>query len=932
MERPRSLALIPLLGGSVLLPGGIIRIPIRDRADIRAIFKAVTKRSPSPSPSQFAPIGLVPLNGSATEPNESRVGIEALNPEDLFGYGTLGQLKGIEGRGLGQWAFLFEGMVRIRIDRVTHAKPHIQADVSYLEDKNMNASPILPTTSRLISELKELAAGLLARIRTDSGFLLQETDRNSNALIAKQIERHTAGKGLDNAGRLADFTASIMEARFLDKTKVLGAVDVHERLSLVVEGLKAENDFNDNRGGILITSIFHKGRSSPDLERDQPRSPFDLLRNSGLGRLPSGRTGPILGGFRGSDPEGRDEPNELEELQAKLDKANMSGEALKVAQREMKRLRKMNPAQAEYQVCRTYLETLAEIPWEQTTDDQFGSQTLKRARKQLDDDHYGLEPTKKRLLEYLAVLKLKHSINKDLQEQVSALENTQKGQAPNELPENVPDMTTPEEVENRITKLRGQRKTDRPPILLLVGPPGTGKTSLAKSIATALGRKFQRISLGGVRDEAEIRGHRRTYVAAMPGLIINGLRKAGSRNPVFLLDELDKLAEANFHGSPSAAMLEVCDPEQNHAFTDHYLAVPIDLSQVLFIATANSLATIPSPLLDRMEVISLPGYTALEKRHIASQHLIPKQINMNGLEQKHITLSTEVVDEIISSYTRESGVRNLEREIGSVCRFKAVEYADSKDEPDADAYLPEVSLKDVEVILGPQKFEDEIAGVSSRPGVVTGLVAYSIGGTGSILFIEMADMPGNGSIRLTGKLGDVLKESVEVALSWVRSHSYDLGLAKDSSTDIMKGRSLHVHCPSGAVPKDGPSAGLAHTIALISLFSGRAVDPKLAMTGEITLRGRVMAVGGIKEKLIGALRAGVRTVLLPAQNQKDSKEVPAEVNSGLEIIYVRLVSLFPFPSLLPSPTYPKPSLKVRLWQFPVFVRLMRLVAYLHPGS
>jgi len=373
----------------------------------------------------------------------------------------------------------------------------------------------------------------------------------------------------------------------------------------------------------------------------------------------------------------------------------------------------------------------------------------------------------------------------------------------------------------------------------------------------------------------------------MPGLIVNGLKKVGVANPVFLLDEIDKVGTSSIHGDPSAAMLEVLDPEQNHTFVDHYVNIPIDLSKVLFIATANTLDTIPPPLLDRMETISLSGYTTLEKRHIANRHLIPKQITTNGLKQDDVDIKEDVLDKIITSYTRESGVRNLEREIGSVCRSKAVQYAEARDTNTLPAYSPKVSIEDLEDILGIERFEEELAARGAQPGVVTGLVAYSTGTQGSILFIEVADMPGgSGRVQLTGKLGDVLKESVEVALSWVKSHAYDLALTHDPSEDLMKNRSIHVHCPSGAIPKDGPSAGLAHTVALISLFSGKVVPPTIAMTGEVALRGKVMPVGGIKEKLIGALRAGVKKVLLPQQNRKDVKDLPVEVKEGLEIVHV----------------------------------------------
>ena len=630
--------------------------------------------------------------------------------------------------------------------------------------------------------------------------------------------------------------------------------------------------------------------------------------------MPSGFTG-SMPGLRGpgGGQGGDEEENEVEELKKRLDAAGLSAEAEKVASREMKRLAKMNPAQAEYQVIRNYLENLAEIPWTKVTNDKLDASTLTRARKQLDDDHYGLEKIKKRLLEYLAVLKLKQAANAEIESQIKAIADKTTAAAGVEAKEMVeqtdkhavqaPPSTPPatdDALDAELNTLKSKRMIDKSPILLLVGPPGTGKTSLAKSVATALGRKFHRISLGGVRDEAEIRGHRRTYVAAMPGLIVSGLKKVGVANPVILLDEIDKVGTSNFHGDPSAAMLEVLDPEQNHTFMDHYVNIPLDLSRVLFIATANSLDTIPPPLLDRMETISLAGYTTLEKRAIATRHLIPKQITTNGLQLSDVRLPDEVVDRIITAYTREAGVRNLEREIGSVCRYKAVQYSDAHDPSAASTatpgatsssavqkYNPSVSIPELDDILGVERFDEELAASGDpRPGVVTGLVAFSSGGQGSILFIEIADMPGSGRVQLTGKLGDVLKESVEVALTWVKAHAYALGLAADDATDIMKTRSIHVHCPAGAVPKDGPSAGLAHTVALVSLFSGKGVPPTVAMTGEVSLRGKVTPVGGIKEKLIGALRAGVKTVLLPVGNRKDVKDLPEEVKQGLDIVHV----------------------------------------------
>jgi ATP-dependent Lon protease len=539
-----------------------------------------------------------------------------------------------------------------------------------------------------------------------------------------------------------------------------------------------------------------------------------------------------------------DEGSDLDAFEEKLKSAEMPEEVVKVARKQLDRLRQMSQASAEYTVQRTYLEWLVELPWTKQTVDTL---ELDSARKILDADHYDLQKVKKRILEYLAVRKL----------------------AP----------------------------AKKGPILCLAGPPGVGKTSLGRSIAKSLGREFIRVSLGGVRDEAEIRGHRRTYIGALPGRIIQGMRKVGTKNPVFVLDEIDKLG-ADFRGDPAAALLEVLDPEQNNSFSDHYLEVAFDLSNVIFIATANMLETIPPALLDRMEVLEIPGYTQEEKLQIAWRHLIPKQTDEHGLKPEHLTFTEPSVQTIIDQYTREAGVRNLEREIANVIRGVAVKVAES------EAYEPVMSPERVAEILGPQRFYSEVAERTEVPGVSTGLAWMPTGG--DILFIEASQMPGKGNLILTGQLGDVMKESVRAAMSWVRSHLDDFNINVDfEKTDI------HVHVPAGGIPKDGPSAGVAMATAMISLLTGRCVRGDVAMTGEITLRGNVLPVGGIKEKILAAHRAGIKRVLLPERNQKDLVDVPDSVKRELQITTVKKVlealelALEPVQVVVPRPDSPR---------------------------
>ncbi|MBT8491947.1 MAG: endopeptidase La, partial [Deltaproteobacteria bacterium] len=521
---------------------------------------------------------------------------------------------------------------------------------------------------------------------------------------------------------------------------------------------------------------------------------------------------------------GESDETEVEELRTKVLESKMPDAARQAALKQLRRMADMSSSSAEYNIANTYVNWLLDVPFGRIDKDTIDVQG---ARAILDADHAGLERVKKRIVEFIAVRKL------------------------------APDK--------------------RGPILCFVGPPGVGKTSLARSIATALGREYVRISLGGVRDDAEIRGHRRTYVGALPGRIISGLKKAGSMNPVFVLDELDKLSANARGGDPASAMLEVLDPEQNKEFVDHYVEVPVDVSKVMFIATANGLDSIPAPLRDRIEIIEITGYSEREKHEIARRHLLRKQLAEHGLEDDQLIMTDEAVDAVIDGYTREAGVRNLERELASVCRYAAVSITDGAESP------IHVDAANLEEILGPRKFIHEAANLHPEVGVVTGLSWTPVGG--KVLFLEAKTMPGKGKIRVTGQLGDIMMESAQTALSWVKSNAQRLGI----DLTILDKLDLHVHAPEGAVKKDGPSAGVAMAIALTSVFTGKPARAKVAVTGEITLRGRVLPVGGIKSKLLAAHRAGVKTVLIPERNQKDLPEVPESVLADLEVIPISRV-------------------------------------------
>lgn len=844
--------IVPLTKGTVLFPGSVLRIPVpSSRGDIPALLSNVyTRASKGSRRVDQIPVVCVPLSSPllsrrgqlliANDPDRYQDLLIAdsanIRKDKLFGYGVTAKITGIQGQNGGEFSLLVQGISRVSVENITQEHPFFEGKViPHADTIPLHVIQSAPY-QELFSRLKQLSRELVAYLRVSS-LLLSSGSGGLNPLLSRRLEQFISKKGPQEAGSLADFMMNVVDANYEDKLQVLGAVDVQLRMQKVIDLLERQVD--DIKGNIKITTITS---TSVPIHIDEEDSDKISKKPGGKPKVPlmgvSQGAGFDLGSlFGGGGKAGsQQDSDDMQELAKKIEAAKMPPDAAKVAEREMGRLKQMNPAQAEYQVIRTYLETLVEIPWSVVTDDPIGVGTLEKARQQLDDDHYGIQKVKKRLLSYLTIVRLMQSANEKVGAQIKQAEQetvdleSSKG----ETKEGVQlDPELEEKIKTsgvKVQVLQGKLRTEKAPILLLVGPPGTGKTSIAKSIATALGRKFHRISLGGVRDEAEIRGHRRTYVAAMPGLIVQGLRKVGVANPVFLLDEIDKLGMANHNGDPSAAMLEVLDPEQNHAFSDHYINVPLDLSKVLFIATANSLDTIPGPLLDRMETLEFSGYTTMEKRHIALQHLVPKQIRVNGLGEDQVVFAEEVVSKIIESYTRESGVRNLEREIGSVCRAKAVEFVEANDKGQPETFRANVTVEDLESILGIERFEDEIAEKSSQPGIVTGLVAYSSGGNGGILFIEVLDMPGDGSVELTGNLGEVLKESVKVARSWVRNHAYELGLTQDPSENIMKNRSLHVHCPSGAVPKDGPSSGMAQAIALISLLSGRSVPSTMAMT------------------------------------------------------------------------------------------------------
>ena len=701
--------------------------------------------------------------------------IEEPDAEDLYTVGTVATIMKMVKMVDGSQRVVIQGLCRCKVIEFTESEPNIKASIlpifeDYQKDIEIDAMYI--NLKNLYRKAIEMAPYLSSEL----------------AQIASKVE---------NPGNLADLIASTINISVIEKQEILEKIDLKERLKKATIYLNRE---------VETLELSSKIQSHVKEGIDKTQREYYLREQ--------------LKAIQKELGESDDKINEVDELKKKIKEARMPDDVRKVADKELDRLSKMSSMSAEYTVSRTYLDWLTELPWSKATEDNLD---IDGASKILDEDHYDLEKVKKRILEYLAVRKLK-------------------------------------------ADMKG-------PILCFVGPPGVGKTSLGKSIARALGRKFMRMSLGGIRDEAEIRGHRRTYVGALPGRIIQGIKKAGSNNPIFMLDEVDKIG-MDFRGDPSSALLEVLDPEQNFSFSDHYLEVPFDLSKVMFIATANMLDPIPPALKDRMEVLELPGYTEEEKLMIARQFLIPKERSEHGLLEDHIEFEDEALKVVIRSHTRESGVRNLEREIAAICRAVAKDVAQGKTDKQT------ITADSIHTFLGPIKFFSEVAERTKYSGVATGLAWTPTGG--DILFIESTKMRGKGGLSLTGQLGDVMKESAQAALSYIRSKYGDYKIPED----FFEKNDLHVHVPQGAIPKDGPSAGITMLVSLVSLLTDKPVRNDVAMTGEITLRGLVLPVGGIKQKVLAARRAGIRNIVLPKLNEKDLEEVPESIKDGMDFKFI----------------------------------------------
>ncbi len=715
--------------------------------------------------------------------------IEEPLPGQTYEVGTIAKVEHVTRSDDNSLQVIVQGIERFRIEYWLSDKPYLRAHIALAPDK-IEEDTELDALQRNLRELARQVVALSPKFPKEVGDYLAQV-KNLRYLV--YLVASGAGLEVSKAQQILD----------IDSLK--------EKFRLLIAHLSREKE---------VLAIGKKIESEAREEMNKAQREYYLRQQLRAIQKELGETD--------------QEQSEIDEYTMKIDDAALPDEARKEVERELKRLSGMSPQAAEYSVIKTYLDWLVDLPWNKTSEDQTD---IPRARIVLDEDHYGLDDVKQRIIEYLAVRKLIHERG---------------GEKP----------------------VRADGRTDAMGVILcFAGPPGVGKTSLGQGIARSLGRKFTHMSLGGMRDEAEIRGHRRTYIGAMPGRIIQAIKRAGTRNPVFMLDEVDKIG-VDWRGDPSSALLEVLDPAQNHAFRDHYLDVDFDLSDVIFITTANQLETIPAPLQDRMEIIPLDGYTEYEKLHIAQRHLVPRQFAAHALKEDEITFTDEALRKIIQDYTREAGVRNLERQIGAICRKSVVKIA-AQEWPHV-VITPEL----VREYLKKEKFESELSENIEIPGIATGLAVTAVGG--DILFIEATRMNGKGKLTLTGQLGDVMRESAQIAHSYVRSKSRGLHVDPDQfeKTDV------HLHVPAGAVPKDGPSAGVAMVLAMASLFSGRPLRGDVGMTGEVTLRGRVLPVGGTKQKLLAAHRAGLTTVILPKRNEKDLDDLPDEVRNTLIFVTV----------------------------------------------
>jgi ATP-dependent Lon protease len=730
--------------------------------------------------------------------SQSEVNIEEPTEEDIYKVGTIAKVR--------QMLKLPNGTIRVLVEGVSRAEI-----LDYLPNDEFYEVSVkeLPEQETDDPEVDALMRSVLSQFE-------------HYISLSKKVtpETYAAVSDIDDPGRLADVITSHLSLKIKDKQDILETVDVGARLEKLLDILNNERE---------VLELERKINQRVKKQMEKTQKEYYLREQMKAIQKELG------------EKEGR--AGEVEELRAQLAEAGVPELVKEKIEKEIDRLEKMPSTSAEGGVIRNYIDWLLSLPWSKTTEDDL---SLSKAEAILNDDHYGLEKPKERVLEYLAVQKL-------------------------------------------VKQLKG-------PILCLVGPPGVGKTSLARSIAKSLGRKFVRISLGGVRDEAEIRGHRRTYVGAMPGRIIQGMKTAGSSNPVFLLDEIDKMA-MDFRGDPASALLEVLDPEQNNTFSDHYVEVPFDLSNVMFVTTANAMHNIPRPLLDRMEVLYIPGYTELEKLQIGNRYLLPKQKKEHGLTEEQLIVSEEVLLQLIREYTRESGVRNLEQQIAAVCRKAAKRFVASEQMESTEPF--EVTSEQLKEWLGPSKFRYGLAESENQIGAVTGLAWTEVGG--DTLVIEVTVMPGSGKLTLTGKLGDVMKESAQAAFSYTRSKAIELGI----DPSFHEKNDIHIHIPEGAIPKDGPSAGITIATALISALTNRYVNKEVAMTGEITLRGRVLPIGGLKEKSLAAHRAGIRKMLLPKENERDLRDIPDSVRHDMQFFPVSHMDEVLQHALLPVQTEEK---------------------------